>query len=152
MEQVLRRRFNELRVEYPQLWEWRLTINPRLRAIMGKCVYHSKTIHIAKWILDGGVTDEEIMETLLHETAHALVGHSAGHGPVWKAQYKRLGGNGKRLGNAPREAIPARQNGFKYGILCPQCGILPNTGFYRRPKNAKIHRRCGSLVDVLTLR
>lgn len=151
MEKILHAKFAELKAEYDVLAGWRLFINPRLRAIMGKCSYHTKTVHIAKWIL-GAVDEAEIMDTLLHEVAHAIVGHEAGHGPKWKAQARKIGGRGNRLGKAPTKAIPSRANGFKYGILCPNCGILEGHGFYRRPKYEKRHVRCGELVQLLTLR
>lgn len=39
-------------------------------------------------------TRESVMETILHEIAHALAGPSAGHGPEWKKIALSIGSNG----------------------------------------------------------
>lgn len=38
---------------------------------------------------------KEIIDTVLHEIAHALVGRKHKHGNVWKAKYIEIGGSGK---------------------------------------------------------
>ena len=36
-------------------------------------------------------SEEQIRDTVLHEIAHAIAGHEAGHGPLWKATARRIG-------------------------------------------------------------
>ena len=36
-------------------------------------------------------SEEQIRDTVLHEIAHAIAGHGAGHGPLWKATARRIG-------------------------------------------------------------
>jgi hypothetical protein len=40
------------------------------------------------------VKRSEILDTILHEIAHALVGHKEAHGPVWVAKAKEIGCSG----------------------------------------------------------
>lgn len=35
--------------------------------------------------------EDKVLDTIKHEIAHALVGHKAGHGPIWQAKAKELG-------------------------------------------------------------
>jgi predicted SprT family Zn-dependent metalloprotease len=37
-----------------------------------------------------------VLDTILHEIAHALAGHKAGHGPAWKAKCAQIGAKPKR--------------------------------------------------------
>ena len=60
------------------------------RRRLGECWYDHQLIRIARHhaIED---PEPEIRDTVLHEIAHALAGHAAGHGPVWKAIARRIG-------------------------------------------------------------
>jgi predicted SprT family Zn-dependent metalloprotease len=60
------------------------------------------------------LTDEEIIDTILHEIAHALVGIRAGHGPVWKAKARELGATPKAGFKATATPTP------KYTTRCPK--------------------------------
>ena len=40
--------------------------------------------------------ETEMRDTILHEIAHALAGHDAGHGPAWKAVCRKIGANPER--------------------------------------------------------
>ena len=56
----------------------------------GACKYQSKRIEIAEYYASHN-PPEKVLDTLLHEIAHALAGPKARHGPVWKAVAKKLG-------------------------------------------------------------
>lgn len=56
----------------------------------GICRYWNQTIGIS-WALAEINSDEQIMDTILHEIAHALAGPDTGHGPEWVAQCHRVG-------------------------------------------------------------
>ena len=71
---------------------WIYTRNNRLTKTAGRCRYGYRIIELSGWLLDNN-TEEEIMQTLLHEIAHALTkGH--GHDRVWKAKCIEIGGKG----------------------------------------------------------
>ena len=36
-------------------------------------------------------SEEQLLDTVLHEIAHAIAGHEAGHGLLWKATARRIG-------------------------------------------------------------
>lgn len=104
---------------------WRFEINSRMGRCLGKCLYGQKLIRIAEHYARAN-SEEEVMDTLLHEIAHALEpGH--GHDSVWKAC-------AMRLGCAPlacsKERIEIRPG--QYRAVCPSCGRVHNK--YRRPK------------------
>ena len=54
----------------------------------GACNYRSKRIEIAEYYATHN-PPEKVLDTLLHEIAHALAGPKARHGPVWKAVAKK---------------------------------------------------------------
>lgn len=64
----------------------------------GICRHSNKTI---------GLTIEPVLandessarDTILHEIAHALVGHGAGHGKLWKDKCREIGARPERLVN-----------------------------------------------------
>jgi predicted SprT family Zn-dependent metalloprotease len=60
----------------------------------GKCRYDSRTITLswkltARRLMHG--EDVDVLDTIAHEIAHALVGAAAGHGPEWRAMALDLG-------------------------------------------------------------
>jgi hypothetical protein len=78
------------------------------------------------------VTDEEVLDTILHEIAHALAGLEAGHGYRWKAKARELGA--KPLACQPASARPEA----KYTMVCPN-------GHSRRAHRKPLRvRSCGT--------
>lgn len=59
----------------------------------GACNYATKRITLSRY-LAAKHPAEAMEQTMLHEIAHALAGHTAGHGPVWRAAARRLGYTG----------------------------------------------------------
>ena len=60
------------------------------RRRLGDCSYNHRLIRIARHhAIEHAEAD--IRDTVLHEIAHALAGHAAGHGPIWKAIARRIG-------------------------------------------------------------
>lgn len=51
------------------------------------------------------MSEDEVTDTILHEIAHALVGPSAGHGPVWKQAARRVGAKANRCATPSAEAL-----------------------------------------------
>ena len=71
------------------LHNWKFELSNRLKNF-GVTYYSSKTIRISTQQINKH-SQNETMDTILHEIAHALAGHEAGHGKVWKDIAKRIG-------------------------------------------------------------
>ena len=97
---VVKKRWSMLQNQFGQLSSYKLVFSKRLETSAGICKYTSKTIELAdrmmKW---EDSKEEEVIDTLLHETAHALAGSKAHHGPVWKKWALKIGGTGDRCHN-----------------------------------------------------
>ena len=89
--------------------------NPRLTRSVGRCKQHgfekkkraAVTIEMGTHYL-GKMTGPMVHNTLLHEISHAVCGHAAGHGPLWKAHNIGIGGDGKRCISMPDLVRPVR--------------------------------------------
>lgn len=79
----------------------------------GRCYYSRKQITLSKHWTEA-LTEEEVMETIIHEVAHALAGYEAGHGAEWKRIYMSMGGNGES-----RIINPSARVASKYVGKCP---------------------------------
>lgn len=51
-------------------------------------------------------SEEEVLDTILHEIAHALVGPQHGHDAVWRAAARRIGCSGERCVPADAPRVP----------------------------------------------
>jgi predicted SprT family Zn-dependent metalloprotease len=72
------------------------------------------------------LTMEEIRDTMLHEIAHALAGHAAGHGVRWQKEARKLGitpSRCKAASSAPERAWEG---------VCQNCGEV-RSKFHRAP-------------------
>ena len=78
-------------------------------------------------------TDNEIIDTILHEIAHALAGARHGHNYVWRRIALEIGCNGKRCHSA-QVAAP------NFIVRCPNCG-KEDYG-YRKPRFRAACGRC----------
>ena len=65
------------------------------RSRFGCCMYHKRLVTLSRALVE--INDEgQVMDTILHEIAHALVGPGHGHDRVWKDKAIEIGCNGKR--------------------------------------------------------
>lgn len=105
----------------------------------GECRYGAHEISLSTFVM-ARVSRAETMNTITHEVAHAIVGHSHGHDRVWAAQHRAMGGDGKRCCESledvespwvgecehgqqwPRYRKPKRMDGWR--CKCPQ-GAAP---------------------------
>src|SRR5688572_10705180 len=69
--------------------DWTFRFNKR-KTGMGLCVYTRRTIELSLYFVSRNLP-EEILDTLLHEIAHALVGPDHGHDEVWKRKCIEIG-------------------------------------------------------------
>lgn len=97
----------------------------------GCCDYRRKRISLALQFVRQ-VSEEEILDTLLHEIAHALVGKKHNHDAVWKAKAQAIGSSGERCHDSrfcPPRYIVACRNGCwtataerrRRNVVCREC-------------------------------
>lgn len=69
---------------------WVFELNNRLSSALGRCTYGKRLIELST---DHAKRDsyENILDTLMHEIAHALVGPGKGHEKEWQAMALKLG-------------------------------------------------------------
>ena len=104
---------NELMVEHGLVeLGWRSTLD-RAKARGGQCRYKHKVISLSRVYVSCRPL-EEVRNTCLHEIAHALCGHKAGHGSEWKAKALSIGCDGLRC-------LRQKFTQGRFLITCP-CG------------------------------
>ncbi len=112
------------------LKDWRFAFDDATRRA-GSCQNDRKTITLSRH-LARNAPEAEILDTLLHEIAHALVGPRHNHDTVWKAKAIELGSSGQRcheLRFAPPRYIVSCRNGCwsapaerrRRNVVCRQC-------------------------------
>ena len=62
----------------------------------GYCNQSNRVISISKHLAQLN-SEERVKDTILHEIAHAIAGHRAGHGRTWQSIAINIGCNGERL-------------------------------------------------------
>jgi predicted SprT family Zn-dependent metalloprotease len=76
------------------LSNWRFNWNDR-KAGFGVCKYKGRTIELSRHLTPLRPF-KEVVNTILHEIAHALVGSGHGHDWVWRSKFIEIGGDGSR--------------------------------------------------------
>lgn len=112
--------------------EWSFGWNRR-KAAYGLCDYRKKEISLSIYYVEVG-TEAQIINTILHELAHALAGPGTNHGEVWKRMCRKVGANPVRCGQ-PIAAMPSTYRG-----MCPVCKTQYKA--HRKLKNMSF-RFCG---------
>jgi predicted SprT family Zn-dependent metalloprotease len=108
------------------LYNWTFAYNRR-KQTMGMCVYDRRTIELSIYFVLRN-SWAEILDTILHEIAHALAGSKHGHDGVWKRKCREIGARPERCGEANMPAGPWRAH-------CGGCGRQFHR--YRRPRRRK---------------
>ena len=99
----------------------------------GLCNYSKKIISISRSYANE-VKISDVKNTILHEIAHALVGHSHGHDAAWKVKALEIGCDAKRCHNVkfslPRWIIECPNGCFSISrfrknknLICKNCKI-----------------------------
>lgn len=114
-----------------QGWRFKLD-HARRRA--GQCSYRRRTISLSKHYVALNLAErpEEVLNTILHEIAHALAGPHTGHGPEWKATCLRIGAKPERCYRTDIVKMPG-------GRLTATCGGCART--FTRHRNVRRNRR-----------
>ena len=84
---------------------------------LGLCSYAKRTIQLSRKPTFHR-PESDVRLTILHEIAHALVGGRNGHNDVWRAKCYSIGGDGKRCGAVPQEAVAQIA---PWVLICPNC-------------------------------
>ncbi len=93
----------------------------------GVCSYTRRTIGLSKRLTLAN-SEEQCMDTVLHEIAHALVGYGHGHGPVWKRKAAEIGARPVACIQATEIVVVGN-----YKAYCAGCGPVPVASQDRRP-------------------
>lgn len=91
---------------------------------LGQCDHTHRRITVSRHM--AGACDDErpLVQTMLHEIAHALAGAGVGHGPAWKAQARAIGYTGGRTSPNPyQEKLRAAAD-----AAAPSAGPLGRSG------------------------
>lgn len=96
---------------------WRFELD-RAKSRCGICYFDSKIISVSRnYVEEPTVPFDDIKNTILHEIAHAIAGHTAGHGDHWKQVARSIGCNGNTY-NSVWKGVEK-----KYNIHC-KCGKI----------------------------
>ena len=103
---------------------------------LGVCKYRKKRIEIAEYYALNS-PPESVLDTLLHEIAHAIAGPAAGHGPAWKAIAIRLGATPRACDNSDETVVKPGD----WQATCTACKKIFHR--YKRPRSLSGYRcRC----------
>jgi predicted SprT family Zn-dependent metalloprotease len=83
----------------------------------GVCMYRSKVIGLSRKLVLLNDKDK-VVDTILHEIAHAIAGHKAGHGIEWKRVCERIGAKPERCYSSEDTNVVE----LKYYAKCGGCG------------------------------
>lgn len=124
-----------LRMHLDDSWSFDFD-NAKRRA--GLCDFQRKRITVSRY-LAARFDDDEIHQTLLHEVAHALAGHTAGHGAAWRSIAQDLGyvGGATHHGETATELAP-------WIGRCPAGHVVYR---HRRPKRESSCAKCSRGFD-----
>jgi predicted SprT family Zn-dependent metalloprotease len=105
---------------------------------LGVCKYREKRIEIAEYYAANSPR-ETVVDTLLHEIAHAIVGPGVGHGPGWKLVAMRLGATPRACETTATAIIQPGD----WQATCPACQKTFHR--FKRPKSLTGYRcRCAA--------
>jgi predicted SprT family Zn-dependent metalloprotease len=100
---------------------------------LGVCKYKAKRIEIAEYYARHS-PEATVLDTLLHEIAHAIAGPAAKHGPKWKAVAVRLGATPKSCESSGQAVVEPGD----WQATCPACE--QSVHLYRQPRSLTGYR------------
>lgn len=103
----------------------------------GACSFRYHMIKLSeRYCLSTRVPDKDVLDTILHEVAHALAGPKAAHGPIWKKMAMDIGCTGHRCHSFSFSTA-------RYKLKCP-CGAVDT---YRTRVRKEVRLVCTKCKD-----
>lgn len=99
-----------------QLAGWTAELDRAVRRF-GRCNYRKKQITLSRRLVELN-NQAEVLDTILHEIAHALTGPGVGHGPKWKRIARSIGCSAERCYSPETTVEPPAP----YCLMCKKCG------------------------------
>mmetsp|Transcript_760 Transcript_760/g.1920 ORF Transcript_760/g.1920 Transcript_760/m.1920 type:complete len:456 (-) Transcript_760:109-1476(-) len=152
----------QLRQKHAELKDWEFCFDHAKRR-HGCCKYNRKQISMSRHFINNvSTTVDQVKNTILHEIAHALVGHKHGHDAVWRKMALQLGCDGSRCSKTDWKmehhfelrckkcswTRGKHRRSSLVGKRCPKCKSDLEYRFNGRPcaapkaKKAKFEYRC----------
>ena len=110
------------------------------RRRFGCCNYTYRRITLSKHLVDLN-SETRVQNTILHEIAHALVGHGHGHDNVWKRKALEIGCDGNRCYTEKNTIIVKGT----LEAVCPKCGHVHRK--FKTPKHQSSCGKCSNTFD-----
>ena len=98
------------------LTDWKFTFSTSKRAF-GDCNSYFKKIRLSKVLCELN-EEKHVIDSLMHEIAHALVGVKQRHNVIWKLKCREIGANPERCYSSKDVIMPPAKHIYR----CPGCG------------------------------
>ncbi len=133
-EELARQEMEKWLVPGLGLGQWTFAWNRRQKSF-GVCCYDTKQIQLSRYHAEYE-PEENVLDTIRHEIAHALAGSAAGHGPEWKRWARKVGATPRT-----RSKRPVRAPRVKYVMVCPK-GVVVQKYLRKPPRKVyqNLHR------------
>jgi len=105
---------------------WTFQLDNSVRRF-GQCRYRSMVISMSRRLIELN-SEEQVLDTILHEIAHAIAGHAAGHGHYWKMVCRQIGARPERCYSSDTVEQPK----MRYQATCGGCNMVHQKA--KRPK------------------
>ena len=106
----------------------------------GCCNHTYRRISLSKYLVDLN-SEARVQNTILHEIAHALVGHTHGHDNVWKRKALEIGCDGNRCYTEKNTVIVKGS----LEAVCPKCKHVHRK--FKTPKKESSCGKCSNTFD-----
>jgi len=128
------------------LHDWSFVITNHKRFV-GYCWQKPKTIGVSRYYLNS--PREQLLDTVLHEIAHALAGCENGHNDTWKRTAARIGAEPRSCAAMGTVVNSAKPN---YVIRCLECGWEVERFRMRKRNFGSLCPECGTVVKIYEYR
>ena len=127
---------------YPVLKNLPIRVSGRMTRAAGKAVWkRSVPYEIVLSLPFFADEKNDLRRTVIHEAAHIVAGHAAGHGPAWRAVHRAMGGKAERCHTMSlAEGFTARRDTHPKQLTETPCGCGCGQSMRLGPTQLKRHR------------